>query len=51
MRGKASWTNNLGDPSLTTQATLLDQLFTITAADPGRSAAVIASQCIEGAQL
>jgi subtilase-type serine protease len=42
LQAKASWTNDFGNQGLTTQAALLDQPFTITAANPGRSAAVIA---------
>jgi outer membrane autotransporter protein len=39
---KLSWTNDFGNQALTTQAALLDQPFTIAAANPGRDAAVVA---------
>lgn len=42
LQAKASWTNDFGNQGLTTQAALLDQPFTIAAANPGCSAAVIA---------
>ena len=42
LQAKASWTNDFGNQGLTTQAALLDQPFTIAAANPGGSAAVIA---------
>ena len=42
LQAKASWTNDFGNDGLTTQAALLGQPFTIAAANPGRSAAVIA---------
>ncbi len=41
LQAKASWTNDFGNDGLTTQAALLDEPFTIAAANPGRSAAVI----------
>ncbi|WP_294538824.1 autotransporter domain-containing protein [uncultured Rhodoblastus sp.] len=37
-----SWTEDFGAQALTTQAALLDQPFTIAAANPGRAAAVVA---------
>ncbi|WP_294540166.1 autotransporter domain-containing protein [uncultured Rhodoblastus sp.] len=39
---KGSWTEDFGNQALTTQAALLDQPFTIAAANPGRAAAVLA---------
>ncbi len=42
LQAKASWTNDFGNDGLTSQAALLEQPFTIAAANPGRSAAVIA---------
>lgn len=39
-RLKLSWTHDFGDRGLTTKAALLGQGFTLTAADPGRDAAV-----------
>ena len=41
LQAKASWTNDFGNDGLTTQAALLGAPFTIAAANPGRSAAVI----------
>ena len=42
LQAKASWTNDFGNDGLTTQTGLLGEPFTIAAANPGRSAAVIA---------
>ncbi len=41
LQAKASWTNDFGNDGLTTQAALLGVPFTIAAANPGRSAAVV----------
>ena len=40
-QGSLAWTHDLRDNSLTTQASLFDAPFQITAADPGRDAAAI----------
>jgi uncharacterized protein with beta-barrel porin domain len=42
LQAKLSWADDFGSQALTTQAALLDQPFAIGAANPGRSAAVVA---------